>query len=86
MSDVMNVAYVRTSCNDVEDAWVPLFAHVVPGPAHECSVLQGPRRGEGQDGARVVGVDEALLHLFGLCRVVEGPSDKRRRRTKNGKN
>ena len=59
----------------MEDAWIPLLTDIVPGPAHERSVLQRPCRREGEDRARVVGVDKPLLHLFSLRRVVERPPE-----------
>ena len=65
---------VLTRRDDVEDAGVSLLADGVAAPAHERAVLQGAGRGEGQHGPRAVAVDETLLDLLRLGRVVEGPS------------
>jgi len=55
-----------TSSDNVKDARFPLRPNRVFAPAHERPVLQGARGGEREHRPRAVGVDEAILHLFGL--------------------
>ena len=67
----------------MEDTGIPLFAHGIPTPTHESSILQCTGRREGQKAGGAIGADKTAAHRFGLSRIIESPSTKEKKNKHN---